>query len=385
MSYVEILKVNIRECYTKPMIRKVLKQLNDMQVIAYKEDLLTASEETYVFKNDDNTPYQPNYDADELITSLDNKTNKVIQVLMENEFKSSYTYAALFSFTGNISIPLGNNESILNDFKKITEIELSSTADNSKIFAYSDERDLYLKFPLQITGYLPRENDNKRDILYNIICVINNDEKTLEIRYDKVKSYISALEDNFYVKRVQEVLESLTNLFNIEITPLNMSPIIQHIKASVDNNDDAQNNLVVSAQALNYLTGSKAILDTGNNDDMILPFIGNLKNILATNSELFDANIETLEIKKLLEEIILEAEYLSDHPWITLAWPHDVKSKVLKIKFLFNYLGQDFSVLQYYGNVADAERMTYVTRFIFDNKRELESSQAEQATETESV
>lgn len=385
MNYTDTLKINIQECYTKPMIRGLLKQLCEMQVIAYEENLLTNTDNTHVFQSDDGTPYQPKYDEQELITALEYNPEKVIETLMENEFKYSYTYAALFSFSGDISIPLANNDSILHEPKKIMDIPLSNTADTSKVFAYSDEKDLYLKFPLKITGYLPRETDNKRDILYNVICIINNDENRIEIRYDKVKSYISALEDNFYVKRVHEVLQKLTSLFNIEITPLNMSPIIQYIKNSVDSSENAQNNLVVSAQALNYSTGSKAILDTGNNDDMILPFIGNLKNILATNTELFEANEETLQIKELLEDIILETEYLSDHPWITLAWPHDVKSKVLKIKFLFNYLGQDYSVLQYYGNVADAERMTYVTQFIFDNKRELERTQNEQSTEREII
>jgi hypothetical protein len=104
---------------------------------------------------------------------------------------------------------------------------------------------------------------------------------------------------------------------------------------------------------------------------MILPLIGNLKSILRNHEDLFDANDETRQIQEMLEEIILEAEYLSDHPWITLAWKNEVKSKVLKVKFLFNYHGQDFSVLQYYGNNADSERMSYVTQFIFDKKQQL--------------
>lgn len=386
MNYLEILKQNIEECYTKALIKNTLKELCEKNIIAYKENLLTHSENVFVFDNHDSEPYIPKYDAAELITALDNRTDSVLKVLLENEFDAPYTYAALFSYDGELPSSENYGANIIRDLLEIKNLELSNRVDNSKAFIIENskliqnENNLILKFPLRIRGYLPRENDNRRDILYNIICMFNKERKSIEIRYNQVKSFISSLEDNFYVKRINETLNNLSNLFNIEITPVNMSPIIKYIKTNVDNNEESQ--LVVSAQALNYATGSKAVLDTGNNDDMILPFIGNLKNILTNNATLFDANDETKEIKQLLEEIILEAEYLSDHPWITLAWPHEVKSKILKIKFLFNYLGQDYSVLQYYGNVADAERMSYVTQFIFDNKRAIETNQVESNTAT---
>lgn len=380
MNYIETLKKNIEEFYTKTFIKTILIELCKIDVISYKEDLITQSHSTFVFKNEDGSLYRPLYNSEELLLALDNCTDDVVKVLMEHEFKTPYTYSCLFSFTGDIPPASLTHQNIMTDDLDIKELDFSNNAGTSKAFLHQTEDAIILKYPLKITGYLPRENDNRRDVFYNIICIIDNQNKTLEIRYNQVKTFISASEDNFYVKRVNEVLTNVSSLFNIEITPLNMLPVIQHIKATVVNDD--QHMLVVSAQALNHPTGSKAILDTGNNDDMILPFIGNLREILSTNADVFEINQRTLDIKEALESIILEAEYLSDYPWITLAWPNEIKSKVLKIKFLFNYSGQDYTVLQYYGNVADSERMNYVTKFLFENKKQIDAIEFDAQTNT---
>src|SRR5699024_8925090 len=342
--------------------------------MGYKEDLF--GEDAYIFANEDGSPYHARYDKSELLELLDHKMNEVISVIQKQEYFSPYSYSALFEVTGDWEDSLQkaiedgiiqqttDEEGIHHD---IINKNISHSKPTHKRIGNLD----VLKFSLHLVGYLPQEKDNRRDIVYPILCVFNKNTNMLEIRFEKVKGYISNLVDGFYIKKINQIKEKIESLLDIELLAINLSPIIKFIKEKL--NESEENEVAVSAQAHEFHTGSKAILDSGNNDNMILTHIGNLKEIIKNHDKLFNANTEGKQIRELLEEIILEAEYLSDHPWITLAWKNDVKSKVVKVKFLFNYQGQDFSVLQYYGNNADMEKMTYVTQFIFDNKQKFDN------------
>ncbi|WP_096155701.1 hypothetical protein [Bacillus sp. FJAT-45066] len=371
MEYKNVIQTTIREVYPNYLIKTLLKKLEEKGIISYKADLL--SQEAFIFSNDDETPYHPRYDTTELLISLDNKTSDVISMIQEQEYDSAYSYSVLFEieeeWENNLNLAIKEGLILPVESDEYLHDHLSTNVISCIPSIKKISNVNILKFPLHLVGYLPQENDNKREIVYPIICLLHPETNMVEIRFEKVKGYISNGESGFYVKKIEEVKQRLENILGIELLAINLSSIVKYIKETL--NESEENEVAISAQALEYHTGSKAVLDTGNNDNMILPLIGNLKDILKNNEELFDANKETKQIHTMLEEIILEAEYLSDHPWITLAWKNEVKSKVVKVKFLFNYHGQDFSVLQYYGNNADSERMSYVTQFIFDNKQKL--------------
>lgn len=374
MNYKEIIQTTIEEVYPNYLVKALLKRLEAKGSISYNDTMLTDTN-PFIFSVNTEGSYIPQYNSMELLTILEHKESDVIEAIQSQEYESPYSYSVLFQVNTEWTTQL---ETAVNEGKIISADDTSFTRDvlaDSLINSIPSYKKIgkldVLKFSLHLVGYLPQENENRREIVYPILCLLNPENLTLEIRYEKAKGYISNREDGFYIKKIEEVKSKIEELLGIELLAINLSPIVKYIKETLSESED--NEIAVSAQALEYHTGSKAVLDTGNNDNMILPLIGNLKDILKNNEALFDANNETREIQAMLEDIILEAEYLSDHPWITLAWKNDVKSKVLKVKFLFNYQGQDFSVLQYYGNNADSERMSYVTQFIFDNKRELDS------------
>lgn len=374
MEHIELIRTTIKEVYPNYLVKKILKSLEQKNVISYKENLF-SKENTFVFSNHDGeSSYHPRYDTEELLIALTEKENEVIAEIQEQEYNSPYSYSIIFEVHNDWDESLNNaiKQGLVQevDLESLKKDSMSKTIQECIPSYYKKDNFDILKFSLHLTGYLPQEADNKRDIVYPIICLFNKENKFLEIRYEKAKGYISNAEDGFYVKRITELKDKIESLLLVDLLAVNLSPIVKYIKESLNNNEDQE--IAVSAQALEYHTGSKAVLDTGNNDNMILPLIGNLRDILKYNSDLFNANEQTIEIESLLNEIILEAELLSDHPWITLAWKNEVKSKILKVKFLFNYQGQDYSVLQYYGSNADSERMSYVTQFIFDNKKKLE-------------
>ncbi|TYS64359.1 hypothetical protein FZD47_12910 [Bacillus infantis] len=319
MDYKNVIKTTIKEVYPNYLIKILLKELEEKGIISYKEDLL--SQDAYVFCNDDGTPYHPQYDSTELLVALENKTNDVISIIQSREYDSSYSYSVLFEiqeeWEDNLILAIKEGLILPVESDGFLHDQLANSV-ISCIPSYKKISNLHiLKFSLHLVGYLPQETDNKREIVYPIVCILNSETNMVEIRFEKAKGYITNGESGFYVKKIEEVKQKLEHLLGIELLAINLSAIVKYIKETL--NDSEENEVAVSAQALEYHTGSKAILDTGNNDNMILPLIGNLKDILKNNEELFDANNETRQIQNLLEEIILEAEYLSDHPWITLA------------------------------------------------------------------
>lgn len=62
-----------------------------------------------------------------------------------------------------------------------------------------------LKFSLHLLGYLPKEQNFKREIIYPVICFINPETNIVENRFKKVKGYISIGNSGFYVKKIEEV------------------------------------------------------------------------------------------------------------------------------------------------------------------------------------
>jgi hypothetical protein len=156
----------------------------------------------------------------------------------------------------------------------------------------------------------------------------------------------------------------------IEADPINLPPVIKSMRKSLSEDGEVK----IAAQQMDLATGSKAVLDTGINDDFVLPLLGELKLLIDDNTVLFESNDKTKEIKKLIENFIYETEESASLPWISLTWTNEVKSKAVKVKFSFN---PEYTLLYYYGSNAEMERMNNVTKYLIDNRREYLKKEAE--------
>ena len=114
-------------------------------------------------------------------------------------------------------------------------------------------------------------------------------------------------------------------------------------------------------------TGQYAQLEVGNNQEYILTFIGELKNILLD----FQDELEKVPaLKDTLDQFMFEKEEMSDYPWIEVLWDNDIKTRSIHVKFIFNYMNKDYGLIQhYYNNVlVGMERMNYVVDYIASNR-----------------
>jgi hypothetical protein len=357
-DYQKYLIETIEETYPKYYQNKLLKKLENKGIISFSKDLLTTDEMV-----DLSTVEEKDY----LKTTILNNEN-AIKVIEESEFTNQYNYSVLYhfdEFPQNVLDQLTDRDEVKDINKESHDHDqlFSEASDEIIPTKFVSENVIILKFSRLLTGYLAISGPNKRTIKYPILAILFKDLNVLELRFGKVKGYLKNNDEFFYRKQIDLVTEWIEQKLQCELTAINLTPVVDFISKQ------DQDEVNVSAQAMNLATGGKAVLDTGVNDDFVLPLLGELKELIKANEILFNGN---KEIKDLIENFILELENTSDLPWISLTWRNEAKTKATKVKFNFNYMNQEYSLLQYYGNKTEMERMNNVTRYLIENKRAFE-------------
>lgn len=384
----DLILTTIKEVYPKYLKERILKRLEAECLISNEEDLLTNGQLSVDVSNDNDSEdidetFVENVHFEKIQKAVTNNV-RCISVIEKMEYELSYKYATLFELNHSLDDNVNNlidKGLIINSESEDFTGDLCSNFDNldriKPSFKRVSDEVTALKYSHTITGYLRSDGDNKRTIKYPILVLIHKNLNVLEVRLDIIKGHFKNGDEYFYAKEIKIVKDWIEKLFSIELIPLNLQPIIDYIskKESPEVN--------VTAQAMNLKTGSKAVLDTGVNDEFILPLLGEFKNLIKENEELFNSNQQTQEILDKLETFIFETEETSDLPWISLSWAHQTKSKILKVKFSFNYKGQIYDLLQYYGSNAEMERMNDVTKYLIENKREYENENDDREEEGE--
>lgn len=199
---------------------------------------------------------------------------------------------------------------------------------------------------------------------YPVILVFHKELKMIEIRFDTVKRLFTGgdRDQTIYTGLIKEILEYIKEKYEIELKPLDLDFMVELAKK--DENED----LKLISQYMNLATGGKAQLAVGNNEEYVLPIIGELKNIINDLKEELDKN---LKIKDALEQFIFEKEETTDYPWIEVLFlnKEKIKTRNNHVKFTFNYMSKQYTLITYYYNDAliGMERMNDVTRFIGEN------------------
>lgn len=389
-TYEEILIQTIDETYPKYYKQKIIKQLEKDGLVYFTDNLLEepgAVDLTFV-------------PEEEQFNTCIEKSSTIINKIEKMECENSYKYATLFSTNGYPKQPVEQliNRDLIKVFNSEKFDKDALFRDNSSVIIPTlyeiDDDTTILKFSRLLTGYLPVEGMNKRSIKYPILVIFYKDIDVIEIRFDQVKGFLKKHDEYFYAKQIELIIDWIEDNLGWEITAIDLNPTIEYISGL------EQEEVYVSAQAMNLKSKKKAVLDTGDNDEDILPLLGELKELLKSNREFFEVDIEVtekldtyremakrvpelkdlvtindelieqnLQIKELLENFILDTESASDLPWISLTWKNESKSKALKVKFSFNYMQKEYSLLQYYfNNKTEMERMNYVTRYLIENK-----------------
>lgn len=290
----------------------------------------------------------------EHILNFDN-SNSIYKYIEEFEFNKSYRHSVIFeSFNFNENkIPelieqgkllLYRRDPSMNDY-----VDTNSVVPTIKI---TDE-EILIKF-----SYLLNNNNGYelKPIKYVVLCRFDSNYKILELRFDKAPQGYQSTKD-FYVDIVNLTISHLNSLFDVTIENIDFKGVIEYIRFIEDDN--------IYIYAMEMLrNGSKAYLDAMSNEDMTIPILGEIKDFMLENEDLFSSNDETLQIKGKLNEFVENIQITSDLPSVKIVWPNNG----IKVGIKHNYKDEDFSLFMHYDELIDSkERMDNVREYFIES------------------
>ena len=196
---------------------------------------------------------------------------------------------------------------------------------------------------------------------YPFLVVFHRDKQVIEFRFDVLKKVF--LSDKREQTVYSDLIYDMIAYFEKEYACI-LCPIDLDFMVNVSKNDES---VKLIAQYMKLPRGGNAQLEVGNNQEYVLPFIGELRSLLND----YQNDLERIpDFKDALDQFMFEMEEMSDYPWIELLWENEIKTRSIHVKIISNYMNQGYSLIQhYYSNVLiGMERMNYVVEYIIDHR-----------------
>lgn len=273
-------------------------------------------------------------------------------IFEEWEFTKDYKYSVLFSAEDfdTLIMAVSTNSA---PFTKCAA-PLHNEMFSPQYFDYDDKIAL-LKFNRKFEAVHPQTTE-ELFVRYPIVVAFHKIEKLVEVRFDSLKQYFMENTTSFYAIIIDDVCEYFRKNYSCDLMTLDLDFLVATVQK-----EGAEVRLV--AETMNMANGAYAQLDVGKNEEYVLPFIGELKQMLAEYPEEFE---QVPALKEAFEQFIFEKEATSDFPWIELLWENEIKTRSIHVKFTFNYCQRGYCLLQHYFNSAliGMERMNSVVKFI---------------------
>lgn len=275
------------------------------------------------------------------------------------EFIKDYKYSVLFT--------CDDFAKILERVKKISP--LNECYENEYLYtsfgdpvAYSSEGYNFLKFNLAFAAVHPLTQEEFLT-KYPFLVVFHEEGELIEFRFDVLKRVFLSdrKEQTIYADLIAEMVEYLKVHFECNLNPLDLDFMVNVCKHD--------NNVKLIAQYMKLPSGGNAQLEVGNNQEYVLPFLGELRSLLSDNQ----AELEKVpDFREALEQFMFEMEEMSDYPWIELLWENEIKTRSIRVKFVFNYMNNEYCLIQhYYSNVLiGMERMNYVIKYVVNHRND---------------
>lgn len=217
-----------------------------------------------------------------------------------------------------------------------------------------------MKFNLTFAAIHPLSQEEFL-LKYPFLVVFHKQDKIIEFRFDVIKRLyiLGKRETTIYADLISEMKNYLETVYYCSLTSLNLDFMVNVSKEDYD--------VKLIAQYMKLPSGGNAQLEVGKNLEYVLPFIGELKSLLADNQ----TDLEKVpSIRLALEQFMYEMEEMSDYPWIELLWENEIKTRSIRVKFVFNYMSNDYCLIQhYYSNfLIGMERMNHVIKYIVNHR-----------------
>ena len=281
---------------------------------------------------------------------------KAVKIFEKWEFEKDYKYSVLFNCNGFDEVIKSVESEAKIQGQLEDESSLTSESFNEPIY-YDNDDLLMIKFNM-LLSVIDLTSQNELLMKYPFIVLFNKKYNIVEFRFDVIRRVFLSEKDEqcIYSVLVKNIRKILNDKFNITLSPLDLDFMTNLTNA---NAEDA----IIMAEYKKLPNGGNAQLEVGKNEDYRLPIIGDLKEII----EKYKAELDKVpSLYNALNQFIFENDELSDYTWLEIMWPAEVKTRSIRVKFIFNYKGENYTLIQHYSNNAlvGMERMNNVTEYI---------------------
>lgn len=342
--------------YSNNLQRNICKTLEEQHRITFEEQFnILDSENILYFK------------------SKKDLRNILSQTTMNKEFIGFYEHCEFVKLY-KYSVPLfyetekGKNLSDILKEKGVSEFKeksfrpeyvLNTTLSDAKPIYLKEQNNIFIKFILQ-KFYFLSESFEQTDYRYPVVIYFDLPNQCMEIRYDAIK-YTASLDNEVYEKLVVNCIEWLKKELGIELYTCNHVDAIKIV-------NDKQNEVVkMYKQMMQLNSGGAAELTAAEGSDYVLPFIGEIRELIDENEDLFN---EANEVKQLLVQYLNDKEVTASYPYIYVKWVKPVESQSYIVKITFDYLKYRFTLLQHItGSCKDLgmERMNDAIKYLCES------------------
>lgn len=277
------------------------------------------------------------------IISKTTTANSFIDFYEELEFKKLYKYSVPFFFELENGKTIDDilSEKGITFFDKEnfeTDFVIDKSLKEAKPMALKDGDNFFIKFVLQ-KAYVQPETYEQIGYRYPIVIVINPTIGILEIRYDSLRySFGEQIDREAYSKIVTACIDWIKTTINVELFCCEHTDTIKII------NDNQNTDVRMYKQMMELKDGGSAELTASESADYVLPFIGELRELIDENEELFN---EADEVKQILLQYLNEKEATASYPYIYVKWVKPVETQSYIVKLTFDYFNGKYTLLQH--------------------------------------
>lgn len=352
-EYKDCLKNTLEEMYPIYVKKAILNKLKENGLIINDKRKTNAKQISLITTN----VSEIEGENEKLKFILDSEKFRAYKYVEEFEYDKEYRHCCFFEIKGDFnditSQLLEDNQIQL--FVKDNDAYDSINQILSKPTIRIVGQSIYIKYSKLLTN---REN---KGVKYVVLCIIHPKDRLLEIRLDKIGGEYKNGKGDFYADIIDRALVDIKRLYKIEIQQIDFKAIIAYVQEEKDD-------VTVYAQKMTR-NGSTAYLEASDGVELVIPILGELKQFIESNSDVFSKNKETIDIRNKLEKFIGEIEIKSDLPMVKITWPQ----KQIRIGFVHNYKDRAYSFIMYYDElIVGKERNEYVREYLNKCYRELE-------------
>ena len=332
-TFLEFYK-NTLLCGSNNFQRFICKKLELDNKITFEEQRkLSDSDETLFFES--------KKDFKGIITKT--ATSRAFSSFYEEmEYKKLYKYSVPFFYeTGERTIEDILKEKQISIFDGKTyepDLVIDRVLSEAIPRAFREDKKYFIKFVLQ-KAYLHSETFEQINYRYPVVIYIDPLINVLEIRYDSMRySYNEQVDKDAYSKIVMYCVEWIKDTLGLKLFACEHTETIRII-------NNIQNTEVrMYKQMMEMKSGGSAELTAAENGDYVLPFIGEIRELIDENEDLFS---EADEVKQLLLQYLNEKEATASYPYIYVKWVKPVETQSYIVKITFDYFNIRYTLLQH--------------------------------------